>query len=78
MQTLREGLGRKPIIAGLKGIKEARLTGEAGVKVCFYLTGDIFELRSLAKFCKEQGQMLFAHGLIARIVKAVQAWKCCG
>ena len=70
MQTIREGLGRKPIIAGLKGIKEARLTGEAGVKVCFYLTGDIFELRSLAKFCKEQGQMLFAHvDLIAGIAK---------
>ncbi|NLL42743.1 MAG: glycerol-3-phosphate responsive antiterminator [Firmicutes bacterium] len=70
LQSLKEGLARKPIIAGLKGLKEVLRTREAGVKVCFYLTGDIFELRRLAKLCKEQGQMLFAHvDLIGGIAK---------
>ncbi len=70
LQNLKAGLTQKPIIAGLKGINDARLTSGAGVKVCFYLTGDIFELRDLARLCKEQGQMLFAHvDLISGIAK---------
>lgn len=68
--NLKTGLAQKPIIAGLKGISNARFMSEAGIKVCFYLTGDIFELRELAKLCKEQGQMLFAHvDLIGGIAK---------
>ena len=68
--TLRAGLARKPIIAGLKGVSEAHRTYEAGIKVCFYLTGHIFELRDLAKRCKEQGQMVFAHvDLISGVAK---------
>lgn len=58
---LRSGLAQKPIIAGLKGLGEAHRTREAGIKVCFYLTGNIFELRELTKACKEQGQMILAH-----------------
>jgi len=70
LQRLKSGLAQKPIIAGLKGITDAHLTGKAGIKVCFYLTGDIFELRELAKLCKEQDQMLFVHvDLIAGIAK---------
>lgn len=70
--TLRAGLAQKPIIAGLKGVNDAHLTREAGIKVCFYLTGHIFELRELAKLCKEQKQMLFAHvDLIGGIAKDI-------
>ncbi|HHT90522.1 MAG: glycerol-3-phosphate responsive antiterminator [Bacillota bacterium] len=68
--AFRSGLAQKPIIAGLKGVDYAPLTAEAGIKVCFYLTGHIFELRELAKLCKEQNQMLFAHvDLIGGIAK---------
>lgn len=70
LQNLKTGLTQKPIIAGLKGIADAHRTGVAGIKVCFYLTGDIFELRDLAKLCKAQGQMLFAHvDLIGGVAK---------
>ncbi len=66
----RSGLAQKPIIAGLKGTNDLHLTSEAGIKVCFYLTGNIFELRELAKYCREKGQMLFAHvDLIGGIAK---------
>lgn len=58
---LRSGLAQKPIIAGLKGSVEVQQTVDAGINVCFYLTGNIFELRELAKQCNSQGQMLFAH-----------------
>lgn len=67
---LRAGLARKPIIAGLKGIGEVQQTVEAGIKVCFYLTGNIFELRELTQQCNSQGQMVFAHvDLISGIAK---------
>lgn len=67
---LRSGLAQKPIIAGLKGVEDAALTREAGIKVCFYLTGHIFELRELAIQCREQGQLIFAHvDLISGIAK---------
>lgn len=70
LQKLKSGLQQKPIIAGLKGINDVHLTHAAGVKVCFYLTGDIFELRDLAKICQEKDQMLFAHvDLIGGIAK---------
>ncbi|NMA60777.1 MAG: hypothetical protein GX956_02710, partial [Firmicutes bacterium] len=41
---LRANLAQKPIIAGLKGASDARKSAQAGIKVCFYLTGHIFEL----------------------------------
>lgn len=67
---LRSSLAQKPIIAGLKGITDAGRTSKAGIKVCFYLTGNIFELRELSKLCKDQGQMLLAHvDLISGIAK---------
>ncbi|HHT68214.1 MAG TPA: glycerol-3-phosphate responsive antiterminator [Firmicutes bacterium] len=70
LSRLKAGLAEKPIIAGLKGKNDAPHTVEAGIKVCFYLTGDIFELRELAALCKEQDQMLFAHvDLIGGIAK---------
>lgn len=67
---LRSGLAQKPIIAGLKGLNRVNQAGEHGIKVCFYLTGNIFELRDLVKQCKKQGQMVFAHvDLISGIAK---------
>ena len=68
--TLRAGLAQKPIIAGLKGAGEIESTAKAGIKVCFYLTGNIFDLRELAKQGNKQGQMIFAHvDLISGIAK---------
>jgi glycerol uptake operon antiterminator len=54
-------LAKKPVIAGLKGIEHAQLAAERGILACFYLTGNIFELRELAKICRAKGQMVFAH-----------------
>lgn len=58
---LRAKLAKKPIIAGLKGIDNIEQIVDSGVKVCFYLTGHIFELRELVLECKKHGQMVFAH-----------------
>lgn len=67
---LRAVLAQKPIIAGLKGSADAHRTNQAGIKVCFYLTGHIFELREVTKQCKDQGQILLAHvDLISGIAK---------
>lgn len=67
---LRANLAQKPIIAGLKGASDARKSAQAGIKVCFYLTGHIFELRELVQQCKGQGQMVFAHvDLISGVAK---------
>ena len=68
--ALRAGLAQKPIIAGLKGLDEEKRTHEEGIKVCFYLTGNIFELRELTRRCVERDQMVFAHvDLISGIAK---------
>lgn len=68
--ALRSGMAQKPIIAGLKGLTEAKRVCEAGIKICFYLTGNIFELRELTRLCQDQGQMVFAHvDLISGIAK---------
>lgn len=67
---LRASLAQKPIIAGLKGAKDAETSAQAGIKVCFFLTGNIFELRELVQQCKKQGQMVFAHvDLISGVAK---------
>lgn len=66
----RSHIARKPIIAGLKGSSQVSLSAREGIKVCFYLTGHIFELQELVKQCKEQGQMVFAHvDLISGVAK---------
>ena len=67
---LRANLAQKPIIAGLKGSADSEKSAQAGIKVCFYLTGHIFELRELVQQSKEQGQMVFAHvDLISGVAK---------
>lgn len=67
---LRASLAQKPIIAGLKGVKDAKESAQAGIKVCFFLTGNIFELRELVQQCKTQDQMVFAHvDLISGVAK---------
>ncbi|MDI9441611.1 MAG: glycerol-3-phosphate responsive antiterminator [Firmicutes bacterium] len=58
---LRANLAQKPIIAGLKGLENMGKIKDSGVRVCFYLTGHIFELRELVRECKAAGQMVFAH-----------------
>lgn len=67
---LRAGLARKPVIAGLKGVDEVYRAAESGIKVCFYLTGNVFELRDLVARCREQNQMVLAHvDLISGVAK---------
>lgn len=57
----RAALAKKPVIAGLKGIEHVRAAADHGILACFYLTGNIFELRELAQICRDNGQMIFAH-----------------
>lgn len=57
----RAAVAKKPVIAGLKGIEYAALAAENGIRACFYLTGNIFELRELTRVCHANGQMVFAH-----------------
>lgn len=58
---LRSRLARKPVIAGLKGLADAEDACQCGVEVCFYLVGNVFELRQIAAGCRQQQQMIFAH-----------------
>ncbi|KLU39705.1 MAG: hypothetical protein AA931_06835 [Peptococcaceae bacterium 1109] len=57
----RAALAKKPVIAGLKGIEHVQAAADHGILACFYLTGNIFDLRELAKVCRANGQMIFAH-----------------
>ncbi|NLM40441.1 MAG: glycerol-3-phosphate responsive antiterminator [Firmicutes bacterium] len=57
----RAATAKKPVIAGLKGIEYVQRAAEEGIRACFYLTGNIFELREVTKLCHENGQLIFAH-----------------
>ena len=61
MLDLRARLSRKPVIAGLKGPDDAETACQCGVEVCFYLVGNVFELRKVALECHSHKQMVFAH-----------------
>jgi len=57
----RARLSRKPVIAGLKSVDDVSEAHAAGVEVCFYLVGHIFDLRQIVRQCRENGQLSFAH-----------------
>ena len=57
----RASLVRKPVIAGLKSDKDLMKACEAGIEVCFFLVGNVFELRRVAEGCRNHKQMIFAH-----------------
>lgn len=67
---LQASLHKRPIIASLKGMEDACTSAQHGVKVCFYLKGNIFELKDIVSQCKKQEQMLLVHvDLISGIAK---------
>ncbi len=57
----RAAVAKKPVIAGLKGLEYVSRAAAEGIRACFYLTGNIFELRDITKLCHENGQLIFAH-----------------
>lgn len=59
--AFRANLSRKPVIAGVRTATEAQDAKKSGVEVCFFLTGDLYELRRVVTVCKTAGQMVFAH-----------------
>ncbi|HHY10895.1 MAG TPA: glycerol-3-phosphate responsive antiterminator [Firmicutes bacterium] len=70
LQELKLNLIKRPIIASLMGIEDVYTASEHGVKTCFYLKGDIFELREILDHCKQKNLMLLVHvDLIAGIAK---------
>lgn len=58
---LRARLARKPVIAGLKREGDLEVAQQRGIEVCFYLVGNIFNLRESVTQCRTAGQMIFAH-----------------
>lgn len=59
--VLKSHLMRTPVIAGLKNIRDVYTAAAAGIRICFFLTGTIFELREIAAVTRENDQLLFAH-----------------
>ena len=56
-----EKLKEKPVIAGVRNLKDIPLALERGVGVLFLLVGDIFDLIKIKKEVKSSGVLLFSH-----------------
>lgn len=59
--VLVEKLKKRPIIAGIREIKDISVALEKGVMVIFLLVGDIFDLIRTREKVKSCGALLFSH-----------------
>ena len=58
---LIEKLKKRPVIAGIREIKDISVALEKGVTVIFLLVGDIFDLIRTREKVKSSGVLLFSH-----------------
>jgi len=56
-----EKLKERPVIAGIRDLKDIPLALDKGVKVLFLLVGNIFDLIKIKKEVKSSGVLLFSH-----------------
>jgi glycerol uptake operon antiterminator len=59
--VLIEKLKKKPVIAGIRDLKDIPVALERGVTVIFFLRGDIFDLIQAREEVKSSGALLFPH-----------------
>lgn len=56
-----EAVRRRPVIAAVRGPDELQRVWASGVPVVFVLNCTIFDLRVIARGCRERGVLCFAH-----------------
>lgn len=65
INTFLRALERKPVIAGIKQLKDARAALRAQIEIIFFLTGTIFELKELldvvTRQSRERRALVFSH-----------------